>query len=197
MNLNATHIGVDTVRGERNLTTLGFFSTGLVFELREGIEELRDLDLPSRLSAQGLQRWKQLVELSALKNSATISQLRNCMAFHIGDQRVAADGIVNLAAEKRKLVLASGDGPAKVEGRHDLGGDVILAGIRIRPPGVPKGIPNSRRRLEHADLVAALDEASENHFTVIRVLEEVFVDVLSQAGATFEPLNPFAARDTP
>jgi hypothetical protein len=195
MNLNATHIGVDTVRGERNITTLGLLSTGLIFELSEGLRELRDLDLSSRPSLEGKKRWAELVKFADMEHEDTIRQVRNIMAFHIGEKEIATRGINRLSFEKRRLVVASGDGRSVIEGRNVLGTDVLLAGINIRPPGIPKGTPNSRRAATVEDLDAAMGEASDSHHTAVALLEEIFVDLLRLAGANFEPLSSLVGNE--
>ncbi|MDP9033227.1 MAG: hypothetical protein M3O50_00330 [Myxococcota bacterium] len=197
LSLNATHVGNDTVRGERNLSILGMFSAGLIYELREGLQELRDLNLPSRLSPQGCERWAKIVEFAELKHEDTLCQIRNVMAFHIGEKEVASRGIRRLAAEKRKIVVAMGEGPKMINGRNVLGGEVLIAGISIRPPGTPAGTSHSRRPLSSDDFEAAIVEASESHHAVVTMFEEVFADLLRQSGAHFDPLPPLADNQAP
>ncbi len=173
------------------------FSAGLIYELREGLQELRDLNLPSRLSPQGCERWVKLVKFAELKHEDTIRQIRNVMAFHIGEKEVAARGIRRLAAEKRTIVVAMGEGPEMVNGRNILGGEVLIAGISIRPSGTPAGTPNSRRPLSSDDFEAAIVEASESHRAVVAMFEEVFTDLLRQSGANFDALPPLADNQAP
>ena len=40
VSLNKKHLGVDSVRGERNLNALGLFAVGIVHEFREGLHQL-------------------------------------------------------------------------------------------------------------------------------------------------------------
>lgn len=158
--LNDEHVGRETVRGERNLHTLGVFAAGLVYELREAVRQLRDNDLASRLSEEGQKRWARLLVLAEPTHEDTMGVLRNCIAFHAGAPDIVQAGIDKLSAEKRSLVLATGDGGARVEVRHDFGLDVIFAGMKIRPHDVPKGHTErsslddgrgSRRRSERSD----------------------------------------------
>jgi hypothetical protein len=165
------------------------FAAGLIFELREGIAQLNVVGLRARLGREGRKRWTRLARLAKLKYEDTVRQVRNCLAFHIGDERVARRGIQRLAAKRRKLVISTGDGSANVQARHDLGVDILLAGIEIRRRSWPLHTPNSRRPITRRDLAAALREASDNHFVLVGgLLEEIFIDALTQAGAKFEPL---------
>jgi hypothetical protein len=200
MHMNMTSIGHDSVRGERNLHTLGMFSAGLVYEVREGVRQLQSAGIATRLSTLGLERWERLQRMSALVNEDALSQIRNCLAFHLGEPEIVQRGIRRVAGERHAdgtedpkregLIVISGDGARQVETRHDFVGDVILAGIRIRPPDVAPGTPNSRRWLSGADLDAALTEASKGHLRVATLANEVFLDLLRQVGANLGALDP-------
>jgi hypothetical protein len=188
--LNQRHVGEATVRRQRNLNTLGLFSAGLVFEFREGLRALRDLGIASRLSDNGRERLVRLLQFADLGHEDALRQLRNAAAFHIGEREIALRGIKRLAEEGRELVIASGDGAPRVEGRHDLGIEVILAGINVRPAGVPKNTPHSNQRLSKEELEGAIAEASDGHMAVVEWLDDLFMDLLHQAGANVEPLEP-------
>lgn len=199
MHMNYEVAGRDSVRGERNLHTLGMFAAGLVYELREGVGQLRDLDLPSRLGDDGVARWSELVRFAELRNKDALCQIRNCMAFHLGREEVVTRGMRRIAGEEdadgtkdepRSLVMMSGDGRRTIDARHDIAADVVLAGIRIRPPDVPEGTPNSRRWMTGGDLEDALKEARDVHFRFARLVDEVFLDALRKAGANFDALGP-------
>lgn len=204
MNMNFENAGRDTVRGERNLHTLGMFAAGLVYELREGVRHLGEAGVEGRLTSEGLERWRMLETFATLSNADTLSQIRNCMAFHLGDPAIVQRGIERLARPEkredgteespRELVLCRGDGPKQFECSWDFAGNVILAGIRVRPPGVTPGTPNSRRWVDEADMKAALTEARDNHLRVARLVAEVFLDLMRRSGANLDPLGPMAQR---
>ena len=156
---------------------------------------LAALDVASRLSERGRQRWARLVPFAEPKNEDAIRQIRNCMAFHLGEESIVRRGIDRLSQEDVPLTIASADGPESIEGRHDFAGAVLLAGIDVRPPNIPKGTPNARRRITDEDVVAAIGEASEFHFAVLDLFEDIFVDVLREGGALFSSLPPLAPTD--
>jgi len=104
-------------------------------------------------------------------------------------EETARRGIERLSADGIEIVVASGDGAAKVEGRHDAGLEIILAGINARPRGLPKGTPKSNERLSTDEMRSALAEANAGHDAVIKWLDELFMDVLHKAGGNVEALN--------
>jgi hypothetical protein len=78
------------------------------------------------------------------------------------------------------------------ESRHDYAFEVIMAGMRIRPPGTKKGTPNARRPATMKDFADAFQEAKVSHSEIMSLLDAIFIDVLRQAGATFETPPPIA-----
>jgi hypothetical protein len=77
------------------------FAAGLVFEFREGLEALRSEKLASKLSAGGKDRWKKLEAFAELTNEDTLCQIRNKLAFHIGDEDTVRKGIKNGCLSRR------------------------------------------------------------------------------------------------
>lgn len=100
-----------------------------------------------------------------------------------------APSIERLASDGLQIVVASGDGAAKIEARHDIRMEVILAGINARPHDVPKHRPNSNERLRVEEMETALAEASDTHDAVFEWLDELFMDVLQKAGGDIESLE--------
>jgi hypothetical protein len=196
--LNHERVGQDTLRGERNLNALGIFAAGLVYEFREGLRHLQKAGIEGRLSEQGKLRWQKIAPYMDPKTEEILHQLRNCLAFHLGEERVVRRGIRILAEKKdRRLCILAGDGPAAIQTRHDFGADLVLAGIRVPDEAFPLGPKNPRRPLDGDDLEAAYSESVDAHLALVHRLDEVFFDVLRQAGANLEPLLPDLADADP
>jgi hypothetical protein len=195
VHLNTKHTKAGTVRHERNFHTLSVFAAGLVFEFREGIRQLRDADVAGRLSAHGRQRWSKLLEFAHPKHEAVMREIRNNLAFHIGDPDVVARGIRRLAGEddpydrKPQAVMSSDDEGGRVNTRHDLGLAAILAGMKVTPAGIPP-TPNSRQWMTEEDFKSGLTEAIDGHFAISALFDDVFFDALREVGANLEPLPP-------
>lgn len=195
--LNEAHCEERSVRRLRNLNVLGFFSVGLVVEFQEGIQALEDAGIESRLTSAGAERLARLRRFRELESESALKAVRNQAAFHLGLQETALRGIERLASDGRPAVLMSGDGQSKVEGRHDVGIEIMLAGINARPRGVPKGTPNSNQRLEIEEMKGALAEAHTAHDAVIEWLDDLLVDVLHNAGIGTSALQPLGAEVLP
>lgn len=189
MHLNYEGAGRDTLRGERNLQTLGAFACGLVFELRTSLLYLdSETDLRSKLSDVGLRRWEKVARYARLENHQRMSRVRNYLAFHPGDAPVVRRGIQRLASEGTSLVVIAGDGPRKVDGQHSFGTSVILAGLNVTD--IDADGNETVRQLENDDLRLAYTEARDGHMVVLKRLEEVFLDALRTAGASLDELPP-------
>lgn len=195
--MNDRVVGRDCVRGERNLHTLGMFAAGLVYEFKECVEDLVRAKVHDRLSPEGMQRWDRLQRLAVLRNEDAIKQLRNLLAFHSGDPDVIRAGLKVMTKRGGPVSIISGRTGENVELRHDFAQNVVLAGIDVRPAGVPKGTPNSRRPMDEDDLKSALEEAIDGHFTVVSLLSDLLHDVLRTAGAGLLPLDPLELEPAP
>jgi hypothetical protein len=174
----------DSIRRNRNIMTLGLFSVGLVHEFREGLEALEKSGLGKQLTADGQAKLQELLQFKNFEHESSISQLRNTVAFHLGEQRVALRGLRRLSNDAREIVVASGDGQIAGECRYDFAMEIMMAGINARPVGIPKNTLDSNKRLTTEEITGAIHEARNAHNAALQLLDGIFVDLLQQVGAT-------------
>jgi hypothetical protein len=162
------HVHEDSPAYKRNLNTIFFLAVSALQELGSALQALSKAEVSGKMKDPSV--WQALIELRGRWNTHWYSpELSNQGAQHVGDNDIYQKGLANLLAE-RELRLLHGSDDRKHSAQFVLPLDALLRGLKV----------------DHAQLVAVMDETVKAHITLFPRLVAVFREVLDTAGVAFE-----------
>lgn len=126
--LSDKHLPHDSVAHLRNLHTMHWFATGVLWEMKDALEALDKSRVVTLMSDQT--PWttlKQIIDRWA-KNPSH-KKVRNRVAFHV-DDRTIRKGLRKLCTEKN-VVLVTGDDDKQMNFSARIGLDALLTGMNL------------------------------------------------------------------
>jgi hypothetical protein len=164
IHLNSQHVPDKSVAQARNLATLVAYAVGVMFEASHAIVKLRRAGIAG-LIPQSIE-WRELDALrKRWRDLAPLKDLRNNIAFHASEEKIR-DGLDRYIARRRRLILVNGDGKLNMHSRHNLGPELLMAGLRY-----------TRR-----DLRKALAQIAADHAALGDLAQTVFLQALAAKG---------------
>ena len=115
---------------ERNLYAIYLWTVGTMRETAKAICALDAAGIKGQLTEPSV--WRPLRKIGVTWTRGAHAQMRDDLAFHLGTEQMAIDGVRLWAESAERLVIAEGEGGLWLDGRQRGGEDVLLVGARLQ-----------------------------------------------------------------
>lgn len=157
--LSDRHVPHDSVAHIRNLHTMHWFATGVLWEMKDALDALDKARVADLMADQT--PWTTLKQITdRWAKNPSHRKVRNRVAFHV-DARTIRKGLRKLSSEK-DLVLVAGDDSSQMNFSAQIGLDALLTGMN----------------LSAAERKALVDDIAEDLRKVPSLITDVFHQVL-------------------